>query len=128
MRLMKDRESINVVNDQVGSPTYAADLAAAIMKIIQNKIESEQTPSGIYHYSNEGSISWYEFAVAIKQLIGSPCKVNPIPSSQYPTPARRPHYSLLNKSKIKSAFDLSIPPWKDSLVQCLKRIQSSQKD
>ena len=125
MRLMKDRNSINVVNDQVGSPTYAADLAEAIMKIIQITTESEKAPSGVYHYSNEGSISWYEFAVAIKELTGSNCKVNPIPSSQYPTPARRPHYSLLNKSKIKSTYGLNIPHWRESLVRCLKRIQSA---
>ena len=122
IRLMKERESINVVIDQVGSPTYAADLAEAIMNIIKNNIENPTVAKGVYHYSNEGSISWYEFAVAIKELIGSSCKVNPIPSNQYPTPARRPNYSLLNKSKIKSTYGLEIPHWKDSLVRCLKRM------
>jgi dTDP-4-dehydrorhamnose reductase len=123
MRLMKERESINVVNDQVGSPTYAADLAKAIMKIIEKHIENPAAVKGIYHYSNEGSISWYEFAVAIKELIGSSCKVNPVPTSQYPTPARRPYYSLLNKSKIKSVYGLKIPHWKDSLRRCIDKFE-----
>ena len=123
LRLMNERESINVVNDQVGSPTYAADLANGIMSIIKHDAKSIEAAAGIYHYSNEGAISWYEFAVAIRDVIGSSCKVNPIPSSQYPTPARRPHFSLLNKTKIKSTFGLEIPNWKESLVRCLQRIQ-----
>jgi dTDP-4-dehydrorhamnose reductase len=161
MRLMKERESINVVNDQLGSPTYAADLADAIMKIISmiddrwqmaesllsgfDEIMStesfstaghagppniDQRPStiesGIFHYSNEGTISWYEFAVAIKELIASPCKVNPIPTTQYPTPARRPHYSMLDKSKIKTVYNLKIPHWRDSLASCVRRIQNPE--
>ncbi|MGB8192456.1 MAG: dTDP-4-dehydrorhamnose reductase [Chitinophagaceae bacterium] len=119
MRLMKDRESINVVSDQVGSPTYAADLAEAIMQII-NKDTAQA--SGIFHYSNEGQISWYEFAQAIKEIIGSNCKVNPIPSSQYPTPAKRPEFSLLDKSKISATFGLQIPEWKKSLEVCLDKL------
>lgn len=111
MRLMKERESINVVEDQVGSPTYAADLARAIMHII----EGGRIVPGIYHYSNEGRISWHEFALAIKEMIGSSCMVNPIPSSQYPTPARRPQYSLLDKSKIKTVFSVKVPEWRESL-------------
>lgn len=118
MRLMKERESINVVDDQVGSPTYAADLAQVIMHII-----AQGSPaSGIFHYSNEGRISWYEFALAIKDLTGSSCKVNPIPSSQYPTPAKRPRYSLLDKTKIASTFLVPIAHWKESLETCVRKL------
>jgi dTDP-4-dehydrorhamnose reductase len=110
-----------VVNDQIGSPTYAADLADAIMKMVSMVNKESRVRHGIYHYSNEGAINWYEFATAIKELTGSHCKVNPIPTSQYPTPAKRPHYSLLDKSKIKSTFRLQIPNWKDSLTKCIER-------
>jgi dTDP-4-dehydrorhamnose reductase len=119
MRLMNERENINVVNDQRGSPTYAADLAEAIMQIISK----EKLIPGIYHYSNEGTISWYEFAVAIKEMIGSNCKINPIPTSQYPTPAKRPAFSLLDKTKIKSTFQLEIPEWQTSLKKCIVRLR-----
>jgi dTDP-4-dehydrorhamnose reductase len=78
--------------------------------------------TGIFNYSNEGEISWYEFTLAIKELLGSSCKVNPIPTSQYPTPAKRPHYSLLNKTKIKTAYGLVIPQWRESLGRCIERI------
>jgi dTDP-4-dehydrorhamnose reductase len=123
MRLMKERDSINVVQDQVGSPTYAADLAEAIMRIL-TMVDDRSTAIkyGIFHYSNEGTISWYEFAVAIKELTGSPCKVNPVPTSQYPTPAKRPQYSLLDKSKIKAAYGVKIPGWRTSLVRCMERL------
>ena len=117
MRLMSERESINVVSDQVGSPTYAGDLANAIMQIIESG--NAKNASGIFHYSNEGQISWYEFAQAIKELTGSNCNVNPIPSSQYPTPAKRPQYSLLDKTRIRSVFHLDIPHWKESLEKCV---------
>lgn len=120
MRLMKERESINVVDDQIGSPTYAADLAQAIMHIISQGGEA----NGIFHYSNEGRISWYEFALAIKDLTGSRCQVNPIPSSQYPTPAKRPQYSLLDKAKIASTFLLPIAQWRDSLEICVRKLAS----
>ena len=115
MRLMNERNELNVVSDQVGSPTYAADLAKAILSIIS----SGKWQSGIYHYSNEGKISWYEFAQAIKNITGSKAIVHPIEAAQYPTPARRPHFSLLNKEKIKSAYHLSIPDWKESLAACI---------
>jgi dTDP-4-dehydrorhamnose reductase len=120
MRLMKERESINVVSDQVGSPTYAADLANAIMRIIHSN--KNGSAKGIFHYSNEGQISWYEFATAIKELIGSNCSVNPIPSSQYPTPAKRPQYSLLDKSRIRTVFNVEIPDWKQSLKICIGKL------
>lgn len=118
IRLMKERESINVINDQIGSPTYAADLAAVIGQIVSGTVFIP----GIYHYSNEGQISWYDFAVAIKELTGSACIVNPIPGSQYPTPAKRPHYSLLDKSLIRSIYGIKIPAWRDSLAVCMKRL------
>ncbi|HVK47731.1 MAG TPA: dTDP-4-dehydrorhamnose reductase [Pseudobacter sp.] len=118
LRLMKERESLNVVSDQVGAPTYAADLASAIMQII----DGGQWKAGIYHYSNQGRISWYDFAVAIRDLSGLNCAVNPIPSAQYPTPARRPSFSLLDTHKIRTTFGLSIPEWKESLQVCLHQL------
>lgn len=118
-RLMKEKESINVVNDQWGAPTYAADLAKAILHIIDHK---EAIIPGIYHYSNAGLISWYDFAIAIKEMSGSTCIVSPIPSSQYPTPVTRPHYSLLDTTKIKATFGIEIPAWKESLVECLEQL------
>lgn len=117
LRLMKERESINVVNDQFGCPTYAADLAAAIVHVIASG-KSKANP-GIYHYSNSGIINWYQFAVAIKELSGSPCLVNPIPGAQYPTPAKRPAWSVLDTSKIREVFGVEIPAWEDSLRKCL---------
>ena len=119
LKLMNEREELNVVSDQFGSPTYAADLAEAILQIIS----SGQWHPGIYHYSNEGIISWYEFAVAVKELSGNICKVNPIPTSQYPTPAKRPAYSVLDKTKIQSAFSVRIKDWKASLETCLSRLK-----
>ena len=115
IRLMEERESINVVRDQTGSPTYAADLANAIMQIL----ESNHFNPGIYHYSNEGETTWFEFALEIKKLTGSACKVVPIPSSEFPTPAKRPAYSLLDKSKIRKEYNLFIPAWQASLAICI---------
>lgn len=119
LRLMKERESINVVNDQVGAPTYAADLANAVMSIIAH----HEWHAGIYHYSNRGKISWYDFAVAIKGAAGLSCAVNPIPSSSYPTPAKRPSFSLLDCSKIQSNYGIKIPDWKESLHICLNQLK-----
>ena len=116
LRLMKERESINVVEDQQGCPTYAADLAAAIMQIISG----ENITPGIYNFSNHGIINWYQFAVAIKELTASNCIVNPIPSSQYPTPAKRPAYSVMDTTKIRQTFNVVIPEWKESLKKCLE--------
>lgn len=110
-RLMQEREEINVVNDQIGSPTYAADLAKVMIDII----ESAKWVPGIYNYSNEGEISWYEFALSIKELGGYKCKVGGILSTSYPTLAKRPSFSLLNKTKIKSVYNLEVPNYKDSL-------------
>lgn len=119
IRLMKERPSINVIDDQIGSPTYAADLAAVILRIAGG---GEFVP-GIYHYSNEGQISWFEFAMAIKEGTESTCVVNPIPTSQYPTPAKRPHYSLLDKTLIKKTYGITIPDWRTSLSVCLSRMK-----
>ena len=115
IRLMQERESINVVQDQQGSPTYAWDLAGAIMRIL----ESEHFIAGIYHYSNEGETNWFEFAMEIKKLTGADCIVLPVPASSYPTAARRPAYSLMDKSKIKKDYGLLIPDWKTSLAVCI---------
>jgi dTDP-4-dehydrorhamnose reductase len=135
LRLMKERATINVVNDQWGCPTYATDLVAAIMGIIERHSKFDipvppghpgrhysAIPNGnkVFNYCNEGIISWYNFAVAIKELTGSNCMVNPIPTLQYPTPAKRPQYSVLDTTKIKGAFDMVIPGWKESLVKCLR--------
>src|SRR5690606_15378527 len=111
-RLMHERETLSVVHDQIGSPTYAGDLARAIITILKAK---HWTP-GIYHYANEGEVSWYDFAVAIREQIGASCQIQSVPTSEYPTPARRPSYSLLDKSKIKRTFNVSVPFWLDSLT------------
>ena len=123
LRLGAERLSLNVVADQIGSPTYAPDLAAAILDIIQKVESSEVTNdslSGIWHYSNEGVASWYDFAQAIFDLRKLPCRVRPIETKDYPTPAQRPPFSVLNKAKIKAAFGLEIPHWRESLERALR--------
>jgi dTDP-4-dehydrorhamnose reductase len=110
-RLMQEREAINVVNDQIGSPTYATDLAQAMIDIL----EFQQWIPGIYNYSNEGEISWYEFALSIKEFGNYSCNVGGISSESYPTPAKRPEFSLLDKKKIKTTYNLDIPNYKESL-------------
>ncbi len=125
LRLMQEKKSINVVDDQFGCPTYAADLANAIMVIIERKakikIQNSKWVSTdqIFHYCNNGVISWYQFASAIKELTGSTCMLYPVPTSQYPTLAKRPQYSVLDTAKIKDSFKITIPQWKDSLKKCL---------
>ena len=114
-RLMKEKGTLNVINDQIGSPTYAADLALTILEIINHS----NWQAGIFNYSNEGEISWYEFALTIKEIGGFECKVSGISSSQYPTPAKRPAFSLLDKSKIKATYSLLIPDYKESLRKCM---------
>jgi dTDP-4-dehydrorhamnose reductase len=116
IRLMNERQSIGVVNDQRGAPTYAADLAEAIMQII----DKNNFIPGIYHYSNKGDISWYEFAKEIAQQINTTCTVNPITTAQFPTPAARPAFSVLDTAKICSTFGIEITEWKDSLKECIK--------
>lgn len=117
-RLGAEKESLNVVADQVGTPTYAADLAEAIVHILPQI--SEKT-KGIYHFTNEGVCSWYDFATEIMAQSHLTCQVNPIPSSAYPTKAKRPFYSVLDKTKTKTTFNLQIPNWKESLRKCLKQ-------
>ncbi len=119
LRLGKEKEELGVIFDQVGTPTYAKDLAITILDIIP-QIDNEKVE--IYNYSNEGVLSWYDFAKEIMKMAKLNCKINPIETYQYPTPAKRPHFSLLNKSKIKSKFNLEIPYWKDGLDDCLKRL------
>lgn len=116
LRLGSERDTLGVIFDQVGTPTYARDLAKAILDILPH-IKNEVP--GIYHYSNEGVTSWYDFAKAIFELSGITCEVNAIETSQYPTPATRPHYSLLNKKKIKEDFGLSVPYWRTGLKECI---------
>ena len=118
-KLMQERDSLNVVNDQIGSPTYAADLAQTILTIIKHP----NWQAGIYHYSNEGEISWYEYALAIQKIGGIQCKITGIPSTDYPTPARRPKYSLLDKSKIATTFAVEVPEYRESLQKCMKLIR-----
>ncbi len=117
-RLGSERETLNVVSDQIGSPTFAGDLAQAIVDILP---QMNETNKGIYHYTNEGVCSWYDFATEIMNLSDLACKVNPIPSTAYPTKATRPFYSVLSKEKIKNVFNIEIPHWKESLVKCLKQ-------
>ena len=117
LKLGKNKDELGVVFDQVGTPTYAYDLAKVILDILP-KIEN--TKVQIFNYSNEGVLSWYDFAKEIMKMAKIDCRINPIETFQYPTPVKRPHYSLLNKSKIKKEFDIVVPYWKDSLNQCLK--------
>lgn len=122
LRLLNERDKITVISDQVGTPTYAGDLAKAIISMVNFQEEHGKKP-GIYHFSNEGVCSWYDFAYEIAQLTGSGTKVLPIGTKDYPSATPRPYYSVLNKSKIKSTFDITIPHWKESLQLCLKEIK-----
>ncbi len=121
LRLGKERESLNVIYDQVGTPTYAGDLAKAILEIVNHpSLSIHASIPGIYHYSNEGACSWYDFAQAIFELSHQKNQVVPIETSEYPTLAKRPYYSLMSKSKIKHDFGLTIPYWNDSLKVMLQ--------
>ena len=121
IRLGKEKEALNVVSDQIGTPTFAGDLADAILQIIGWTEQNQSFPAGIYHYSNEGQCSWYDFTLKIHEIAGiTTCKVSPISTDQYPTKATRPAYSLLDKTKIKETFGITIPAWEESLRECLK--------
>lgn len=122
LRLGKEKKQINVVCDQVGTPTYAGDLANVIMTILAQKNVVQQQE--IYHYSNEGAISWYDFSKTIMEISSSNCSVKPILAKNYPTLAQRPYYSVLDKSKIKSDFNIEIPYWKESLYNCMQIIEN----
>jgi dTDP-4-dehydrorhamnose reductase len=117
LRLGKERDELGVIFDQVGTPTYARDLAQAILEMLP-KIENENVE--IYNYSNEGVLSWYDFAKEIMKMAKLECTINQIETKEYPTPAKRPRYSLLNKAKVKRDFDIIVPYWKDSLSEYLK--------
>ena len=119
LRIAKERGEINVVSDQIGTPTNAADLAQAIVTILP-KIKNEEVE--LYHYSNEGVCSWYDFAKAIFEIKGLTIQVHPIETSQYPTPAKRPFYAVLNKASIKERYKVTIPYWKDSLAVCMDKM------
>jgi len=120
IELMKKNNSVKVVNDQIGSPTYAYDLAKVILKIILNY----KTESGLFHYSNEGEISWFEFAKSIRELYKLDCEIIGVSSDEFKTLAKRPKYSLLDKSKIKKTFNLEIPNYKQSLINCIEIIKN----
>ncbi len=119
LRLMSERNEISVVKDQVGSPTYARDLAFALAEIVS----SEKKHFGIYHFTNEGVISWYDFAIAIKEISGSGCKVNAISTSAFPTPARRPQYSVLDNTNLQKDYHIQPRNWKESLQECMSYLQ-----
>lgn len=118
-KLTSEKDNIKVVFDQVGTPTYAADLADVIYKIISERLLDRQ---GIYHYSNEGVISWYDFAKAICELSGNNCDIQPCHSDEFPSKVHRPSFSVLDKTKIKKVFGITVPYWRDSLVKCINRM------
>lgn len=119
LSLGRDKEQLRVVCDQVGTPTFALDLAS----VVKTFIDCEEWHPGIYHFSNEGAISWYDFTIAIHRLAGiTTCHVQPCMSDEYPTPARRPHYSVLDKSKIKATLGIEIPHWEESLTLCINQL------
>lgn len=123
LRLGHEKDKLAVVFDQVGTPTNAEDLASAILQIIDYNINNKDKHYGIYHYSNEGVCSWYDFAKQIMRIADLNCEVNPIETKDFPTAAKRPFYSVMNKSKIKENFNIEIPYWKDSLAKCIEKIK-----
>lgn len=121
LRLVQEKDALNIVFDQVGTPTYARDLALVIVKLLQR--DNLRETRGTFHYSNEGVTSWYDFAVAIAEISGLKTPIFPIETSQYKTPAQRPKYSVLNKQKIKTTFGIQIPHWRESLTECMKQLK-----
>lgn len=115
--LTAEKDSLKVVFDQVGTPTYAADLAAAILRAVDS-----DAPYGVYHYSNEGVCSWYDFACAIRDLSGNSCNIQPCHSGEFPSKVKRPHYSVLDKTKVKKALGIEVPHWYESLKKCIDRL------
>jgi dTDP-4-dehydrorhamnose reductase len=125
LRLGNEKENLGVIFDQVGTPTYARDLAKTCLEILTGVNSVKISKNGnLYHYSNEGVASWYDFAISIMELGGENCKVKPIQTKDYPTLAKRPHFSVLNKSKIKTDFKIEIPYWRDSLKDCIEKIKN----
>ena len=122
IRLGNERESLGVIFDQIGSPTYARDLACAIMVAVDKGIVH-----GVYHFTNEGVCSWYDFTKTIHRIAGiKKCKVRPLHTEEYPTPAKRPHYSVLDKTKIKDTFGIEIPWWEESLEACIELLNKKK--
>jgi dTDP-4-dehydrorhamnose reductase len=124
IRLMKERESLNIVADQKGRPTYAKDLAMATMKMIE-AMNVGKSMNGVYHFANTGETSWFNFAAKIKAIAGLDCVLNPIETKDFPTPAKRPAYSVLDTSKIEETLSLSIPTWEEALMSCMKEINAN---
>lgn len=120
-KLTADKDSLKVVFDQVGTPTYAGDLAAVIYKVIEENMLHKQ---GIYHFSNEGVISWYDFAKEICEMSGNTCDIQPCHSDEFPSKVKRPHFSVLDKTKVKNTFGITVPYWKDSLKKCIEELKS----
>ncbi|NTV85032.1 MAG: sugar nucleotide-binding protein, partial [Bacteroidales bacterium] len=125
LKRCEENGELNIIKDQVGTPTYARDLAKTILEILPAAMSSHQLE--LFHYSNDGACSWYEFAKEIVSLAGLPCRVNPITTDQYKAKAKRPAYSVLDKSLIKARFGISIPGWKESLGECLKVISLGRR-
>ena len=123
MRLMKERASLNIVADQKGRPTYAKDLAMATMKMIE-AMNAGKSIKGVYHYANTGETTWFDFAAKFKAIAGLDCALNPIETKDFPTPAKRPAYSVLDTSKIEEALSIAIPHWEDALASCMKEIEA----
>jgi dTDP-4-dehydrorhamnose reductase len=124
LRLGHDRNELNVIADQIGTPTYASDFADAILKMLSHpeKKFDQENGTSLYHYSNTGCASWFDFTIAIIEIAGLDCKINPIPTENYPLPAKRPFYSVLNTDTTKDQFGLEIPYWRSSLTTCIKEI------
>lgn len=119
--LTRDKDSLKVVFDQVGTPTYAGDLAAVIYKVIEENMLDKQ---GIYHFSNEGAISWYDFAQEICELSGNTCDIQPCHSDEFPSKVKRPHFSVLDKTKVKETFGITVPYWRTSLKKCIEELKN----
>lgn len=119
-KLTAEKDTLNVVFDQVGTPTYAGDLAALICKVISERMTDRQ---GIYHFSDEGVCSWYDFAVEICSLSGNVCDIRPCHSDEFPSRVKRPHFSVLDKTLVKNTFGIGIPYWKDSLKKCIDELK-----
>jgi dTDP-4-dehydrorhamnose reductase len=123
LRLMKERDQLNIVADQKGRPTYAKDLAFATIKMIE-AINAGALIKGIYHFANQGETTWFDFAATIKANAGLACALNPIETKDFPTPAKRPAYSVLDTTRIEEAISLSIPTWETALTSCMNEINA----
>jgi len=127
MRLGKEKEKLNVLFDQIGTPTFAANLASTCLAVLSSEQDRIDKAGKVYHFSNEGVASWYDFATAIMKISKIDCEVFPIETKDYPTLAQRPHYTVLNKTKIKKDFNITIPYWRDSLEKCIQKLNPKKK-